>query len=70
MQYRFRWAYRSNAGVFEKGQVVNFASERAAWFNRDSPGVLEEIVTETRAPDAPAHDRMMRPRGRRKAAKE
>jgi hypothetical protein len=57
-------------GVFGQGQVVDITPEQAAWFNRDSPGVLAPIEAGTRAPDAPAHDRMMKPKRRRKAARE
>ena len=72
-KYKFVTRYVSGAGQFGAGQVVEMDAERAAWFNRDAPGCLVPVVDEPpaeRAPEAPAHDRMMKPRGRRKAAKE
>ena len=71
--------YQSHAATWKAGLVVELGAEEAAWFNRDSRGVLKEI--EERPPDpepvpepvaeraieAPPQDRMVRKAKKRRA---
>ena len=65
-KYKAQWRYRSGAGQFEEGEVVQLEVEQAAWFNRDSSGVLVPMPdtegptpAEGRVITGPPHDRMM-----------
>lgn len=61
VKYRVNRAYASGRfGPWGKGQVVELNELDAAWVNRDSPGVLEAIETETRALESPPHDRQIK----------
>lgn len=64
-RYRFVLDYRSGAGVWTKGQVVELEPGMAAWFNRDIPGCLvaadaPPVETAERAVDAPPADRQVK----------
>lgn len=39
-EYQAQWRYYSLTGQFDEGDVVQLEEEKAAWFNRDSPGIL------------------------------
>lgn len=65
-----QWRYRSNlAGPWVEGEVVELDEGLATAVNHDSPGVLVAYVKpaepETRAPEAPAKDRMMKGKAKR-----
>ena len=65
--------YQSHAATWKAGLVVELGAEEAAWFNRDSRGVLKlieerpsEPVAE-RAIEQPPQDRMVRKSSKRRA---
>ena len=73
MQFQFTRPYRSSAGAFGAGQIVDMTEDLAAWFNRDDHGILVPYVAsnvttteEVRSAEAPEHDRMERKSKRRK----
>lgn len=57
-RYRFTQTYRSSYGAGDRDQVIELDETQAANINRDAPGTLEPVA-ETRAPDAPPHDRQI-----------
>jgi hypothetical protein len=69
-RYLVQWDYSSSLGAFAKGDDVELDTDLADHINRSSPGVLAPFVEpvaddietpgETRALDAPPHDRMKR----------
>lgn len=67
--YVAQWRYRSGLGNFSEGDVIECTEDEAAWFNRDSPGVLVPKPesssnppegVEGRALQGPPQDRMFR----------
>jgi len=64
-RYRFQQTYRSSYGAGTEGDEVELTIEQAADINRDAPGTLvmareHKADADTRAPDAPAHDRQVK----------
>ena len=61
-QYRVTQHYQSGIGSFRKDAIVEVPDDLAAHIERDAPGTLEPIADEpeTRADDAPPHDRMVK----------
>lgn len=63
MEYRAQWAYASARLTLMPDQVVDLDDATAQWLMADSPGVIVPVdapLATTRAPDAPAADRMHR----------
>lgn len=52
-QYKVQHNYRSDQGGFTEGDKVDLEDAEAAWFNADSPGLLEPVKT-ARAATEPA----------------
>ena len=63
--------YHSDYATYQAGDVIELDDDTAAWLNRDSPGVIAEVVPpepepvpepepETRIAAAPPADRMVR----------
>ena len=73
-RYIVQHFYKSNVAQYPAGQVVEMDADLAAWFNRDSPGVLKEIVPAAPDPivapplhpEPPRLDRMIRKANKRK----
>lgn len=64
-RYRFQQTYRSSYGAGTEGDEVDLTIEQAHDINRDAPGTLVMVRerhddADTRAPDAPAHDRQVK----------
>ncbi len=49
-EYTAQWRYHSGYGTFGKGDSVTLSDEEAAFFNRDSPGVLLLSVSAKKEP--------------------
>lgn len=64
-RYRFTQNYRSGYGAGMEGDEVELTIDEAQAINRDAPGTLVMVrekhdEADTRAPDAPAHDRQVK----------
>lgn len=59
MRYRFTCDYKSGAGAWAKGDVVDLDDETAAWLLRDVAGCIVP-VTDARAVEAAPHDRQIK----------
>ena len=64
-RYRFQQTYRSSYGAGTEGDEVELTIDEAQAINRDAPGTLvmvreHKADADTRAPDAPAHDRQVK----------
>ncbi len=70
-RYIVQHHYESHVGRYKTGQILELDDELAAWMNRDSKGVLVEIIDgpsavvkepelEARVIEAPPEDRMVR----------
>lgn len=63
-KYTFVKDYKSDAGIWHKGESVDLSEDVAAWFNRDVDGCLEEAKqekkTEARAETKPPADRQVK----------
>lgn len=64
-RYRFQQTYRSGYGAGDEGDEVELTIDEAQAINRDAPGTLvmvreHKADADTRAPDAPAHDRQVK----------
>ena len=64
-RYRFQQTYRSGYGAGDEGDEVELTIDEAQAINRDAPGTLVMVrekhdEADTRAPDAPAHDRQVK----------
>lgn len=59
-RYRFQQTYKSSYGAGTEGDEVELTDEQAHDINRDAPGTLAPVEADTRAPDAPAHDRQVK----------
>lgn len=73
MRYLVTGRYKSDAGSFAAGDIIELTAEQAAWFNRDVPGLMvpvTEPAVEPTLPDAPPMDRMIKnaPKKRGKGA--
>jgi hypothetical protein len=71
--YIVQWNYKSHMATLAKGDEVQFDEEKAAWFNRDCPGVLVEKIeeaVETQNVASPPKDRMVKTAKRRGAKHE
>lgn len=70
MKFTVTQRYKSDAGQFEAGDIIEMSAADAAWFNRDVAGLLVPYEPAERAPDAPPNDRMMKgaPKKRGKGA--
>lgn len=73
--YRFVVDYKSDAGAWTAGEVVEFADDFAAWLNRDVAGCVELVTEpepepepEPRAVEAPPQDRMVKRPARKRGA--
>ncbi len=58
--------YNNRQYSFEAGQVFEVDDVTARWLQSDSPGAFE-VVVETKAPEAPAVDKMMKAPARKKS---
>lgn len=75
-RYRFVTDYRSGAGQWAAGELVELTDDLAAWLGRDVPGCLEPVVDEPepepepepRAIEAPPADRMQRKPAQKRGA--
>jgi hypothetical protein len=68
MRVQFGQSYRSNAGAWDAGQVVELPDDLVEWLNHDSPGVcvpVEETEPAARQVQAPPADRMVKNARRR-----
>ena len=60
-QYLVQRYYHSDFATYQAGDVLQLDDDIAGWLNRDSPGVIAEIVaSEQRAVEEPPQDRMVR----------
>ncbi len=69
-RYIVQHVYKSDVAQYPAGHIVEMDAELAAWFNRDSPGVLKRIEDPAPAveqPSMPRLDRMIRRASKRKA---